>query len=125
MIMRTEVWSTVRELGLTVTAYNLLNLIIEIQEPGGKIRESQSELAAQLEIHPNLCSRAMKLLTDTNVVLRPARTRYELHPLVAAYSTEEDMHVAIREALDAIARGELPRVQTKPEVPKRHLAAVS
>jgi DNA-binding transcriptional regulator YhcF (GntR family) len=123
MIMRSEVLGTLPTLGLSQSAYALLAVLIDQQEPGGKILQSQAELAESLGVHPNVCSRAMKILTDVNVVLRPSRNRYQLHPLIASYSTVEDMNQAIAEALDAMQDGELQRIAAP--APKRHLAAVS
>jgi len=125
MIMRTEVWGTIRSLGLSQTAHNLLDLLIDVQEPGGRIVESQTELAKSLEIHPNVCSRAMRQLTAANVVLRPSRVRYELHPLMAGYNSESDMQSAVLAALQEIEDGDLPSISAVPASRRRHLAAVS
>ncbi|MEU4587223.1 helix-turn-helix domain-containing protein [Kitasatospora aureofaciens] len=123
MIMRTEVWETIGELGLPGSAFKMLtHLVSKKQKPGGVIEDSQQDLAEELGMHPNVVSRAMRSLTAANVVLRPGRYTYRLHPFVAGYQNETEMNEAIAQALEDIENGELQMIS----VPrKRHLAAVS
>ncbi|MGA5822245.1 helix-turn-helix domain-containing protein [Kitasatospora sp. NPDC094028] len=111
----------ISELGLAGSAYKTLARLVRKQQPGGHIEYSQQELAEILEMHPNMVSRAMGTLTRANVVLRPTRYSYRLHPFVAGYENEDEMNEAIAQALEDISNGDLPAIS----VPrKRHLAAV-
>jgi DNA-binding IclR family transcriptional regulator len=122
MIMRTEVWETIGELGLAGSAFKMLTHLLKKQGPGGIIEDSQQDLAEELGMHPNMVSRAMRSLTEAHVVLRPARYSYRLHPFVAGYQDEDEMNEAIAQALEDIENGDLQMIS----VPrKRHLAAVS
>ncbi|MEU5748269.1 ArsR family transcriptional regulator [Streptomyces sp. NPDC047726] len=93
MFMDTSAMATLRKLELTPTAIDIFSLMVEEQEPGGAVHLSQQEMADLLGIHISRVSRAMGLLVDRGVVVRPnggKGRRYSLNPIVAGYETEAD-----------------------------------
>ncbi|WP_127355321.1 hypothetical protein [Actinacidiphila soli] len=102
-------YGMLHQLDLTKGAQDLLSALVDLQEPGGTVQASQSQLAARVGLSKNAASTAMALLVDRHLVLRPARSyrTYTLHPYIAGYQTVEDLEAAIQDAAERIAAGEL------------------
>jgi hypothetical protein len=118
-------YAELHRLELSKAAYDLLSAMVAVQHPGGEVNASQVELAARVGLSKNRTSIAMNQLVERHVVLRPeGRYRsYFIHPYFAGYSSVEELHDALREAIAAIAAGELAE-PSLPAAPPRHLSAV-
>ncbi|WP_406459591.1 MarR family transcriptional regulator [Streptomyces sp. NBC_00876] len=55
--------------------------LVEEQEPGGAVNLTQPEMAAKLGIHPSRVSRAMRVLVERGVVIRPNNGKGRSHSL--------------------------------------------
>jgi hypothetical protein len=108
-------YTMLHQMDLTKGAYDLLSALADLQETGGEVRVSQSELAARVGLSKNAASTAMALLVDRHLVLRPEGSYrlYILHPYIAGYESIEQLEAAIQSAAERIAAGELP----EPSIP--------
>lgn len=119
MFMDTTLMSTLRKLDLTPSAIHVLSLMVDEQEAGGAVHLTQPEMAKLLGVHPSRVSRAMRLLVDRGLVVRPNNGKgrsYSLNPAVAGYESEEDF---VREMTRQLAVGGpppilVPEYQTAP-----------
>ncbi|MFC9607998.1 MarR family transcriptional regulator [Streptomyces niveus] len=131
MLMDTGLLAMLRRLKLTPTATDVLSVMVEKQEPGGHVIMTQPEMAKELDIHPSRVSRAMALLVDRGLVIRPNNGRgrsYALNPTVAGYESES--HLA-DEMTKQLALGGpppimVPKYQQPPPKPGQgHLSVAS
>ncbi|MGW9120242.1 MarR family transcriptional regulator [Streptomyces sp. NPDC055663] len=102
--------ATLRKLELTPSAIDVFSLMVEEQEPGGAVHLTQPEMADLLGVHPSRVSRAMGLLVNRGLVVRPNGGKgrsYALNPTVAGYETEEDF---VREMRRQLAVGGPPPI---------------
>ncbi|MFF0630588.1 hypothetical protein [Streptomyces sp. NPDC004296] len=125
LIQASAGFGMLHRLDLTKAAQDLLSVMVDCQEAGGEVNESQAALGARAGLSRNSANTAMALLESRSLVLRPESRKYRtyyLHPYIASYASQEELEEAIQGAAERIADGELPditapRYETAP--PKR------
>jgi predicted transcriptional regulator len=130
MLMDTGLMVLLRRLRLTPTAIEVLSVMVEKQEPGGAVLMTQTEIASELGVDRTRVSRAMRLLVERGVVVRPngVGRRYSLNPTVAGYDSEHDME---KEMTRQLAAGGPPPImvpkyqQAPPKAGHGHLSSVA
>ncbi|MEU4098056.1 helix-turn-helix domain-containing protein [Streptomyces sp. NPDC026673] len=116
MLMATDLFAMLPRLELTPTAVNVLAVMVGKQQPGGAVPVTQAEIAEELDILPSVVSRAMALLSDRGLVIRPGRGhRYSLNPAIAGYASEQEMGTTLGRA---VINGTLPPIKV-PNYQKR------
>lgn len=81
-------------------------------EFGGAIPVRQPKMGEEFGgVTKQAISQLMAPLCELNIVLRPTRNSYHLHPLAARYENQEQMDKAFLQALEDIKTGRLPNLK--------------
>jgi hypothetical protein len=113
LYMRTELFAWLPDLELPPAAQKMLWRLVAVQEPGGAISQTQTELGLRLGMDQPQVSKALRCLRDRNLVLKKGRAM-RLHPIIAGYESDEDFSLALTKAVQQIRSGELADI-TVPE----------
>jgi hypothetical protein len=99
-------------LPVSPAAVKFLGYLVHRSEYGGHLPVHQPQMGEEYGgITKQAVSQLMAPLCDLNIVLRPTRNSYRLHPLAARYESAEAMDTAFRQALADIKANKLPNLR--------------
>lgn len=99
-------------LPVSPASVKFLGYLVARSEFGGHLPVRQPQMGEEYGgITKQAVSQLMAPLCDLNIVLRPTRNSYRLHPLAARYESAEEMDKAFRQALADITADKLPNLR--------------
>ena len=96
LIMSAYLPGKLPELELPPSAFKVLCAMINVQDPGGAVGETQRRIALRLNLPESAVSRGMRELREKGLVFkRPGSQRKRLHPVIAGYATQDALEKAL------------------------------
>ena len=111
-------------LGLTATQYDLLHLMMGVQQRGGVVRQTQTDLGHTLGIDRKEVGKAMQPLVEIGLIWQEKRGLYRINPRCAFYGRSGEQAQAVEEIPAHVPELRLPETATRPPRRKRRLKGV-
>lgn|GEM_PF-2950974 len=123
-LMSRELSARLPMLGLNATQYDLLHLMMGIQERGGIVTQTQAKLAEALGIHRTEIVKAMRLLLELGLIWQEKRGVYRINPRCAFYGRSGEQIEAVQAIPEHVPDLNLPDYTARPPRRRRQLKGV-